>query len=164
MVDILPAVTIEDVEKQVNHGKPKCADCGGLLPPKNPDGISPGYARIGNGKRPRKICYKCCAERDKKWMRKHGRIDLYLTIADLSTAPSFNMWVRHRPGSYISNWPGTLRFPVSSIRRGYHNRARWQYHTHFAFEGYWWHGVQFGDNTQVIHCRRTKQEVNCGRL
>lgn len=56
----------------------------------------------------------------------------------------------------ITNWPGTLEFSTAYMRRGYHNIAGRRYDVWFYFAGKRWHGVQYGDNTQILHCRQTK--------
>lgn len=83
-------------------------------------------------------CYACCAERDKQRMRDDGRITLYLTDRT------------------VTNWPGSLKIPVHHLRKGAHNMARTRYDVWFSFEGALWHGVQYGENTQICHCRKTK--------
>ena len=95
-----------------------------------------GYGTDKDGKR---HCYACCATRDRDAMRRDGRATLYLT------------------GSTLSNWPGSLSFTVRSTRVGRHNIARTRTDVWFAFEGYWWHGTQYGDNTQLCHCKRTRE-------
>lgn len=103
-----------------------------------------GYGTDSQGKR---HCYACCAEQDKAHMRQHGKIALYLT-----TKPDLG-------GSYgdarISNWPGSLEFK-GRYHKGRHNIAGSRYDAWFKFEGSNWHGVQYGENTQIIHCRKLK--------
>ena len=98
-----------------------------------------GYARTDNGK----VCFDCCAKQDKEYMRATGHIDLYLV--DDQTLPR------------VTNWPGTLSIPCTGVKIGNHNIAGRRYDVWFAFEGYWWHGVQYGHNTQVCHCKKTKE-------
>lgn len=99
-----------------------------------------GYGVDTNGN---KVCYPCCAEQDKQYMRDHGRITLYLTMDG--------------QGKYkVTNWPGSVIFSASCVKRSSHNIARYRYDTWFVFEGYYWHAVQYGDNTQIAHCKRTK--------
>ena len=75
-------------------------------------------------------------------MTEHGRIMLYLSNGE------------------VMNWPGTLRFPAH-VRKGRHNIAGSRYDVWFAGpDGFQWHGVQYGDNTQICHCKRTKQVRN----
>ena len=114
-----------------------CADCGAEF---KPAGCGTGYAVTAAGNR---ICYECCAKRDRAEMLATGRATLYLT-GDHDTAPE------------ATNWPGTLRFQCGAVRRSRHNVARWRYDTWFIGpDGHRWHGVQYGDNTQILHCRKT---------
>jgi len=113
-------------------------DCG--HPESEHSSFTRGYGQDSQGK---KHCYACCAEQDKQHMREHGKIALYL--------------VQDKTGSNrITNWPNSLSFPVNHIRKGRHNIASCRYDCWFSFEGQQWHGVQFGDNTQIIHCKRIK--------
>lgn len=94
-----------------------------------------GYAVVGDTV----VCYPCCAELDRERMRSTGRITLYL-------APNKN------GGFEVTNWPGTLRFPV-----GRHNIAGVRNDVWFIGpDNMTWHGVQYGDNTQLCHCKRVK--------
>jgi hypothetical protein len=57
----------------------------------------------------------------------------------------------------LTNWPGSLVFPVHHIRTGAHNIARRRYDAWFRGpDGQTWHAIQYGDMTQLAHCRRTK--------
>lgn len=97
-----------------------------------------GYAYTANKE---KICYDCCAIEDVEWMRKNGRITLY--------------FLQHL--SRVSNWPGTLSFDVLKVKVGKHNFARKRYDVWFKGpDNKFWHGVQYGDNTELIHCKQLK--------
>ena len=99
--------------------------------------ITRGYGTDADGKRQ---CYQCCADLDRAYMIEHGRIALYLT------------------DKAITNWPASLSFPVLSRTTGRHNIAGVRYDVWFRGpDGATWHGVQYGDNTQICHCKRTKQ-------
>jgi len=108
-------------------------DCGHELA-QYVEGVT-GYGKDSEGKR---YCYACCAQRDREQMARDGRITLYLT------------------GSTLSNWPGTLNFTVQKVRVGRHNMAGKRYDVWFKVDGEQWHGVQYGDNTQLCHCKRSK--------
>lgn len=114
-------------------------DCG--HPPSPTEGPGTGYGLDAAGK---KSCYACCAEADKVTMRSTGRITLYLT--------------RRQDGGFwmISNWPGSLLFKATYFKKGRHNMAGSRYDVWFNFEGSAWHGVNYGENTQLLHCRRIK--------
>lgn len=115
-------------------------DCGHMESPHSP--ITRGYGTDNNGK---KLCYECCAEGDKQTMKETGKATLYFT---------------QRAGNgkaYVTNWPGSLSIPCAYVKKGRHNIARIRYDYWFAFEGYWWHGYTVGNNTQIAHCKRTKE-------
>ena len=103
-------------------------------------GCTTGYGEDDKGG---KVCYQCCAEQDKAYMRRHGRITLYL--------------VKYGNGKYeVVNWPGTLRIKAG-VKAGNHNIAGSRYDVWFSFECMTWHGVCYGENTQLCHCKRNGQ-------
>jgi len=110
--------------------------------------IGSGYATGKNGI---KTCYTCYAIFDKETMLIDGhskRLPLYLSEVRSTINGSF---------SYkITNWPGTLDFNVICYKEGKHNIAETRLDTWFNVNGYIWHGVQYGDFTQIIHCKKTK--------
>lgn len=117
-----------------------CGDCGEVICiPLG--GISTGYGQDWN--RPDDfICFACCGARDRAEMESTGKATLYL--------------VREKDGTdYVTNWPGTLKLHAN-VRVGRHNFARRRYDAWFRYRGELWHGVQIGDNTQIIRCKRTK--------
>lgn len=92
------------------------------------------------------VCYECCGKQDAMDMRLNGRAMLYL--------------IENPDGSsHVSNWPETLKLPVSRARKGRHNIARTRVDVWFQFEGQEWHGVQYGEMTQICHCARLKARV-----
>lgn len=90
-------------------------------------------------------CYECCAKMDKAHMKTYGKTTLYL-----------NYDFKNKQAE-VQNWPGTLKIPCTNIRIGRHNIAGKRYDVWFNFSGYVWHGIQYGDNTQLCHCKQTKQ-------
>jgi hypothetical protein len=78
-------------------------------------------------------------------MRVDGKITLYLVKLD--------------GAHYVSNFPGTLKLKVWSMRVGRHNLAGKRYDVAFTHERHVWHGVTYGDMTQICHCKRTKTTV-----
>jgi hypothetical protein len=140
-----------------------CHECGAELP-KAPDTGASGYgcggsepvtdgamlAECGADKlkkgefieRAPAICYACCGEHDRRRMLETGKATLYLC--------------QREPGAWVvSNWPSSLVFPVHHKRTGRHNMARRRYDAWFTGpDGKNWHGVQYGDNTQICHCKR----------
>lgn len=130
---------------------PEVLECG--HPESEHSSITRGYGTMPNGDR---HCYACCANTDRADMIATGRATLYLTSRDRKEGdkyegpsdPNGKVWE-------ATNWPGSLRFRVGHPRKGRHNMARVRYDVWFAGpDGKSWHGAQFGDNTQILHCRR----------
>ena len=103
-----------------------------------------GYGMV-DGKR---YCYACCAARDSATLVADGHnrqgIPLY------HSKGQDGLW-------YVTNWPGTLRFPIfSQVRkRGPFGRPT----VYFSFTGpdsKRWSGFQCGDNNDLAHVRRLK--------
>lgn len=119
-----------------------------------------GYGTTADGK---KHCYACCGLQDLEAMKKDGRITLYLSCSnDGNTA---GLYGNKRPaiGTYmsgkVSNWPSSIVFKAQ-VKVGDHNLAGRRYDTWFdGPDGFVWHGVQYGDNTQIVHCKRTKERL-----
>lgn len=102
-----------------------------------------GYATLDNTTAD-VVCYDCCALLDREHMQRENKITLYLTIDKLSG------------GWTVSNWPGTLKYRAM-VRKGDHNIARTRYDAWFIdADGNNWHGVQYGEFTQLVHCRKLK--------
>ena len=128
----------------------KCIDCKQTKPIQKEGGT--GYATLKNN---HKVCYACVAERDKKDMIQTGRAILYLSEVK---EPKFGGVNNVTGGRHwkISNWPGTLSFPAY-VSTGRHNIARTRYDARFTGpDGKKWWGVQYGENTQIIRCKRLK--------
>lgn len=130
-------------QDRMNSITEKKLDCG-HEPSPHAD-FTTGYGVDRDGK---KICYACCAENDRKQMRETGRATLYLT----SEPNEGNLSADH----FVSNWPGSLKFRAHYYKVGRHNMTGRRYDVWFTFENQPWHGVQYGDNTQVVHCNRIK--------
>lgn len=121
--------------------------------------------RFGVDSEGRKHCYECCANFDREQMSKDGRATLYLTVPDEFTGYSravgraggwqaIPSYLPSEPVYYVSNWPGSLKYPAF-VRKGRHNLAGTRYDVWFTdFQGRKWHGVQYGENSQLCHCRR----------
>lgn len=123
----------------------RCSVCGAEKPQSKSGGT--GYAEYPDGRR---VCYECCAVLDRQEMVASGhgnRLPLYLTKKD--------------DGSWsVSNWPGTLRFACSKPKVGRHNIAGRRYDVWFnGPDGHRWHGVQYGEWTEIVHCSRTREVV-----
>lgn len=124
----------------------KCHDCKLTLPVQKDSGT--GYATYSNRY---KVCYACCALREKASMHKTGRIDLYVT--EESTQPGCR-----RPVSVI-NWPGTLVFVPTAYNYGRHNLAGTRLDVWFNDDcNDRWHGVVLGDFNEILRCKRLKRQ------
>lgn len=89
------------------------------------------------------FCYDCCASDERQAMVETGNACLYLT--------------QKQTGWYITDFTGVLTFPVSHHSRGHHNLARVRFDAWFTGpDGKPWHGTQYGENTQIIRCKRIK--------
>lgn len=121
-----------------------CSGCEQSKGHVNPDSF--GTAGYGEDEHGRRYCFACCAVRDLASMAETGRATLYLT---------------GKPGEYrITNWPDSLSFIPYKARIGRHNMAGKRYDVWFSGPGELpslsaeWHGVSYGDNTQICHCKR----------
>lgn len=114
-----------------------------------------GYGRDKDGNRK---CYECCADTDRQEMIETGKATLYLTMEVSDGATRLGLPVKVNT---VTNWPGSLKFRTGEARKGHHNIARTRYDVWFRGpDGKDWHGVQYGDNTQICHCHRlAKQPV-----
>jgi len=121
-----------------------CADCGEHKVHVNPNDCGGvGYANVRVDGDEKKVCYDCCGKRDVAEMTDKGRIVLYLTKKS-------DRWT-------VTNWPGTLKFPVKARRPGYHNFAGTRETVWFTGpDGREWWGICYGEWTQICHCRRLK--------
>lgn len=119
-----------------------CVDCKRTLPVQTQGGTGYGVCNDAEQefRRGREVCYRCCGIRDRRHMKRNGRIDLYLH------------------GSTITNWPGTLVFGLVDRKVSDHNMAGKNGRTDVWFigpDGSTWHGVNIGDH-QILRCKRTK--------
>lgn len=80
-------------------------------------------------------------------MRETGKAALYL------------IKVETQSGFQLTNFGGKLVFVVPFITHGKHNIARTRIDIWFRGpDGFIWWGVSYGKNTQLCHCKRTKQK------
>lgn len=100
-------------------------------------GCGTGY---GIDEQDKKICYACCADIDKEYLRKTGKLSGY-----------FN-------GNEFLNWPGTFRVKVNYIRKSWHNMAGRDGRTDFwlMFEGRRYHGIHIGHSHTCATIKLTK--------
>ena len=131
--------------------KTELLDCG--HPPSEHAEWTTGYGQDKDGKT---FCYSCCAENDKAQMIADGKTVLYLVKN--RQAKDFGDGIDRSPWS-ITNWPSSLSIPINTPRISRHNIAGKRYDVWFTGpDGFVWHGVTYGDNTQLCHCKRTKEK------
>lgn len=94
-------------------------------------------------------CFPCCANLERAQMVETGKATLYLTISE-----------KDNYTYAVTDWPGLLRFPARYVRSGRHNIAGTRLDFEFTGpDGFRWVGVQYGRNTQIAHCKRTKEKI-----
>ncbi len=123
-----------------------CSVCHEIKSPvKSSIGI--GYTMMGKGQ---KVCYDCCADRDRDYMHTTGdskALPLYLSLCTME----------------IINWPGSLRFKIIDSREGRHNIVGRRLDIWFEGpDGFLWWGWNLG-YSDIVHCKRTKSKYNYGR-
>lgn len=121
-----------------------CGDCGKTKPVGTSGGTGYGWTDPDNPD-DKPVCYECCGKRDVADMIATGRAVLYLTYHKGGTAR-------------LTNWPGTIEYRAG-VRVGRHNIAGHRYDVWFTGpDGRSWHGVTYGDNTQICRCKRLKHQ------
>jgi hypothetical protein len=144
----------EGVSGYGTKGAAPVAPC--LLPgaPLAPQWFTEAQAALKPGeciKRSHAVCYTCYNRKNEQRMRETGRAVLYLSdcvgvAADRSVS---------RDRLRVTNWPGSLSLPVSSVRHSRNNFGAQRTDVWFRFDGADWHGVNVGDN-QILRCKRLK--------
>ncbi len=132
----------------------RCAQCGETRELNTGgNGCGTGYAREGRGPDARFICYPCATENERRDLIEQGRGVLYLVATD---EPAKCQGVGAKVWT-LQNWTGGLKIRTYGAPRvGSHNLAGRRYDVWFRFEGAEWHGVQYGDHTQICRVRRLK--------
>ena len=111
-----------------------------------------GYGVMPDGQ---KHCFACCGETDAELMA--SMVDAMRQ--GLKVQPLCLYLSRQPDGSHsVTNWPGTLTIRPTHVSKGCHNIARWRYDVWFNANGAEWHGVQYGDNTQIVHCKPLRKK------
>lgn len=106
------------------------------------EGIGTGYATTKTGKR---VCYDCAVKIDREELENlpiGGKIIMYL--------------VKEGDKYYISNWPGTFKIRIWTIKKGNHNIAGTRSDVWFCYAGHSFHGVQYGACSQICHITRVR--------
>lgn len=119
-----------------------CHQCG--QEKKHESESTTGYAL---DKQSNKICFECCGINDAHELKA-------LPVGRLL---HFYMNTRTK---LITNWSGTFQLAVTTIKV---SKAKVpngltinRYDTWFVYEGNKYHGVQYGDNTMIVHIIRRK--------
>lgn len=122
--------------------------------------LTMGYGQDDEGNR---YCYPCCGERDRERMVRDGKATLYWTGCSYQRTAKPGRWelprfnFGERDCGEVANWCESLRFIVVELRHSFHNLAGKRYDVWFIGpDGKRWHGVQYGENTQLVHCKRVK--------
>lgn len=126
-----------------------CADCGKHKPLKS-DGGGTGYGY--DGVTNAIFCYPCGAKRHFDSLERDGKGYLYLSPTTLDERKALGASAAHK----LTDWTGERKIPIYRVQSGGHNFAGTRYDVWFTLGGRDWHGVQYGDNTQVCHVRRLK--------
>jgi hypothetical protein len=112
-------------------------ECGHVESPHSE--ITSGYGSDEYGNR---YCYDCCNQKEIDTMLETKRATMYL--------------VKEGDNWYVTNWIGNIRY-LASVKKGRHNIARTRYDAWFHGPmNTIWHGVQYGENTQIIRCKEIK--------
>lgn len=139
--------------------EPKILDCGHEPSPHESQGPTGYGIDSATGAT---FCYACAADRDRADMIASGRATLYMVQANPNlpyrAVGPFTQMVK------VTNWPGSLEFMCGSLRVSRHNIAGKRYDAWFIGpDGWEWHAVTYGDNTQIAHCRRVTSRNARGR-
>lgn len=121
---------------------PDCERCGKECVS---NGVGTGHTTVDG----QTVCYDCAALETKEQMKRSGKATLYHTVSKTK---------ERRPEDQVSDWTGRLTFRCSPPRVSRHNIAGKRYDVWFVGpDGYWWWGARYGDMTQIIRCKRTKE-------
>lgn len=117
-----------------------CSRCGKEIVA--PNDFTTGYGKDKDGNI---FCFQCCGDMDAE------------QLASLKPGEKMMLYLTHNHGmdGCVSNWPGTLKIKCHA-RTGRHNFAGVRYDVWFTFAGHDYHGVTYGDNTQICHVKRIK--------
>ena len=104
------------------------------------------FARHGKTAGGDSVCLECMTRVEGEW------------LANMPEGARFCLYLSDRRGrpAEVTNWLGTVRYPVASYRYGQHNMARSRWDVWFTLPSgrrVW--GVNIGDN-QILRCRVLK--------
>ena len=117
-------------------------------------GLTTGYGRNSDNEL---YCFRCCGESDREYMENHNRVTLYLTTLP-GTIRRYGSGLTEFKQFEVGNWPGTMLFRTFDHSHGRHNIAGSRVDVWFLdHTGRRWWGVQYGELTQLCHCRKLKE-------
>ncbi len=119
-----------------------CSKCGLLKPVQTSGGTGYGVDR----KTDAKTCYACIGEEDQKELEN-------AVIGDKFTHYLTNS---NNEGYQVTNWPGSWKTGKLHCRKGRHNIAGCRYDVWFKVGKNYFHGVTFGNMTQICHIKCVK--------
>lgn len=119
----------------------KCSVCGEEKT--HESDFTTGYGKDKDGNI---VCFACCGEQDKQYLRDNGKLSGYFT--------------KGKDGEYyFTNWPGTFKLRARHIRKSWHNFAGKDGRTDFivTFEGKDYYGVQIGHMNECATIKAYKK-------
>lgn len=126
-----------------------------------------GYAYLNARNDLRKVCYVCAASIDQDHMDKTGKITLYLDgLSSLRLNPARTNKQKTASGVKImvSNYCGSLSYPVELVRTGNGGINKIRRDIYFTdHAGRVWWGVQFGNKSPLVYCKRMKEGYEIGK-
>ena len=131
-----------------------------------------GYAYLNaSDEDRRKVCYTCAADLDRALMDERGEITLHLDgLISLRMNPERVIQKQASgqasPGGKISvsNWCGSLSYSVELVRVGNGGMSKIRRDIYFTdHKGRVWHGVQFGNKSELVYCKRMKEGYEIGK-
>ena len=139
---------------RANNETYTCKTCGKEFPCVDP--ASPHAGNYGVDKENNKHCPACCAEWEKADLLENRKGMLYLTYDNEDRNYQTSGFIYPKNGK-LTNWHGLLSIPIRAIKIGKHNIAGRRFDVWFTWQGKEWHGVQYGDYTQICHIRQVKK-------
>ena len=96
------------------------------------------YEKMGCGIRPNgdRVCFPCCGDLDRK------------ALMDLKNGEKMYLYLSNEK---VTNWPGSLVINPTRIKKGRHNIAGTRHDVWFELNGKHFHGVQYGDFSEICH-------------
>lgn len=160
--------TYETSEKKtwvniLEHTLTLCDRCGKAV--KNDSNFTTGYGVDREGDEEKVYCFACCGLRDAERMEVEDKTYLYYCDHPDPIPGTFQEQMAvNTPRFYsLTNWPGTFKIPL----RAYHITVKTEYpwgratrvtRVSFEYKGRKWVGAMYGDNTQVMNCKRLKEK------